>query len=1188
MRQGTNPVTDVSATGVVNPSIPSATDLVLSDSLLANASTRLGVDVDKLAQDFSAAAAGNPQAAIQSVSQLFSRLTPVEQGAFLGRVTNPDAAGELRVATGAPGGANPLSTKAVFLGGAAPILTPPPAPPPGGTSIDGQDKAVNNWLNALGGAVSQDDKTRLAQTANDAQLLKSFFDSHDRGDPALNSPPKDVSDAEDRLLSNPSISQQIHSGDKVTRDALGDFITHIDDAAKSATSSFRSFQKNNKDATPDEIAAAAQASILQGSMPILDASGSSAAKVDGTFNLDDLKAVANSSDSGVPDPVKNAARSYADPASFDMLAKAGDAGDGLVNDKGLGKVVSDGIGLSRQDGNVHDWANNLGGAVSDDDRKALTQIGDDATTLKAWFDAHGRGDPALNDMPQNVADAQRRLTANDAVAKRIESQSGDDKGSVTRDNLGGFLDDLNKAADNARGSWDSFKKDNPNADPIALSSAADASILQANLPVLDAAGSSAAQVDGKINIDDAKAIADAGNSLPTPLVAAASHFSNAGEFHKLDQAGDSDPSTPADGIVANGNFDYYLGHGTTKSTDDTNTDLKTSAIEQAVKDAGGDASKVNGDYFKDPSKSTASGADKAAAMIQMSETVARYNNGESAYITYGPAALSSPDQYHQYYDGPTPGEERDAYIKDIQGKIGTLAQDKDVQSFMAEQMPKALQSMVSKDPGLRDSFQKAYDDSSSSKALQDAFAGKDKDGKALTTTAALSSFLQNPNFYAQGLGITPDYTKAFSGAPQDIKDQITRGYDDITSGKAFDDLTRSGTPAGEALIQSAVDKTAYDSVLDKDTVTRGSDAFNDTVSAKARADLTGTMSGDDMIKALGVSGADDPKLEQFVEDNIGVLSNPGSDQARPQDVLSAVRQINDAMRGGVKFDDAMAKVQKSWTPTSGPQTDAYKAGVMHGASALLLAGAMGARLATSGGNGNPLQTAQQSLSTAGLLTEGGAKYYGGTNGYADKVKAAQATLDGAKATATGPDDPAVKAAQSNYDTVKNLAKDVENTGKLLGGVAGNALGLVTGVIGAADSAKAGDIGGAAAQGIFAGLNGISSVASAGEIATYIAPRIASALGSSLSDAAAASAAAWGGVFGAVGGVVGGVAAVGGLLYGIIKGIIDDNKQAASEQNWYKELQDGFAPAGIPVPDLGVLIAAPNGYVPDGPLPAANY
>jgi hypothetical protein len=1187
-------VADVSVSGAINPTNPDVTngvtDPALGSTLLARAATRLGIDVDKLAQNFSTAATTDPKTAVQSVSRLLQQMTPVEQGAFLGKVTDPALASELRVATMTNGATIPTSSKAMFLAGPAPILPPPaPKPPAGGTPIDGQDKAVNNWLNSLGGAVSQDDKTKLAQTANDAQLLKSFFDSHDRGDPALNSPPKDVADAEDRLLSNPSISQQIHSGDKVTRDALGDFIKHVDDAAKSATSSFQSFQKNNKNATPDELAAAAQASILQGSLPIIDASGSSAAKVDGTFNLDDLKAIAGSRDAGVPDPLKKAAESYSNQASFNSLVKAGDAGDGLVNDKGLGKVVSDGVGLSRQDGNVHDWIDHLGGAVSDDDKTQLAQIGDDATTLKAWFDAHDRGDPALNDMPQNVADAQRRLAGNDAVARRIESQSGDDKGSITRDNLGGFLDDLNKAADNAKGSWDSFKKDNPDADPIALRSAADASILQANLPVLDAAGSSAAKVDSEINLDDVKAIAGAGNSLPAPLVAAASHFSNAGEFHKLDQAGDSDPSTPADGIVANGNFDYYLGHATPKTSDDTNTDLKTSAIEQAVKDAGGDASKVNGDYFKDPAKSSASGADKAAAMIQMSETVARYQNGEKAYVeTGGPNVLSSPDQYHQYYDGPTPGEQRDAYIKDIQGKISTLAQDKDVQSFMTDQMPKALQTMVSKDPGLKDSFQKAYDDASSSKALQDAFNGKDKDGKPLTTTAALSSFLQNPNFYAQGLGITPDYTKAFSGAPQDIKDKITQGYSDITSGKAYDDLTKGGTPADQALIQSAVDKTAYDSVLDKDTVTKGSDAFNETVSAKARDDLTGKLSGDDMIKGLGVSGADDPKLEQFIKDNIDTLSDPGGDQARPQDILSAARQINDLFRSGVKFDDAMSKAKESWSSPSGPVTDAYKAGVLHGASALLLAGAMGARLGTSGGNDNPLQTAQQSLSATGLLAEGGAKYAGGTNGYKDKVAAAQQALDQAKANATGPNDPAVKSAQASYDHWSNIAKDVENTGKLVGGVAGNALGLVTGVIGAKGAADAGDIGGAAAQGIFAGLNGISSIASAGEVATYIAPRIASALGSSLTDAAAASAAAWGGVFGAVGGVVGGVAAVGGLLYGIIKGIIDDNKQAASEQNWYKELQDGFAPAGTPLPDLGVLIAAPNGYVPDGPLPAANY
>lgn len=98
------------------------------------------------------------------------------------------------------------------------------------------------------------------------------------------------------------------------------------------------------------------------------------------------------------------------------------------------------------------------------------------------------------------------------------------------------------------------------------------------------------------------------------------------------------------------------------------------------------------------------------------------------------------------------------------------------------------------------------------------------------------------------------------------------------------------------------------------------------------------------IEALGI---DDPKLQQLIKDDIGELATTAKGQLSSIQVLAAIRQVDDATRGGVKFDDSMAKVQKDWKPIvpAGQATDAYKAGVFHGASAVLLAGAMGSRFA---------------------------------------------------------------------------------------------------------------------------------------------------------------------------------------------------------------------------------------------------
>ncbi len=878
-------------------------------------------------------------------------------------------------------------------------------------------------------------------------------------------------------------------------------------------------------------------------------------------------------------------------------------------------------GASAQDKNVHAWLDALGDSVSDNDKKALAQTGDDSTTLLNWFDAHKRGDPKLNDMPKNVADAENRLLSNDAVAKQFTVD-----GKVTRDAIGGFLKNLDSGADSAKSSFQSFKDDNKTPDPVSKQQAADASILQANTAVLDAAGSKKAKVDQKVDVNDLKAVASNSSDakLPDALKNAAAFYSNPGEFSMLSNAG-LDASAKSDGTVQNSNLDAFVSKSTSKTEDDTISGLKSAAVQQAVSDAGGDASNVNKDFFTG-GKSDASGADKAAAMVQLSQTIGRLNAGESQYQQSSPADLSSPDQYHQYYDGPTPGEQRSDFIKDVQSKIDTLGKDKDVQSFLSDKEPGALQGIVSSDPALKAAVQKQYDASSSTKALTDAFGQNDSKGKPLSTTDTLGSFISKPNFYAQALNTTPDLTKALDGAPKDIKDKVKQGYDDITSGKEIADLTKQGTKQDEAIIKSATNKTVYDSVLDKQTVQDGTDKFNDATAKLGRDQLTDGKSGDDLLKGLGATGLDDPKLLKLIADNKDKLAPDTKNQPSDSGIILGVRYIVDTMRHGTKFDDAVAKytdalnkltkngdnaasifpnmtalneqdpkfageLQKWKSSLPSQVTDTYKQGLMHATSGLLLGGSIIAGYAT-GTNGSPAQTTAQALSAAGLLTEGGAKYYSttlvGLKSSVDTNKndfqSLKDMLDQGKTLS--PDQlkqyGQFKAESDSFNNLTNSSKDVENVGKTMGGVAGNALGLALGAIGAKDSAAKGDIGGAAAQGIFAGLNGISSIAGGTEVAAYVLPRI----GAVAADSALA--ATIGAAAGAIGGAVGGIAAIGGLIYGIVSSIKADEKKSQDENTWYKELQTGFAPSGVALPEEGVLLDPANGAVPDGPAnnPAA--
>ena len=845
------------------------------------------------------------------------------------------------------------------------------------------------------------------------------------------------------------------------------------------------------------------------------------------------------------------------------------------------------------DKSVHAWLDAVGNAMPDADKKALAQTGDDTTLLLGWFDSHKRGDPDITKkMPDDTRKAWDRLTSDDSVNKQIT----DSKGATNRDSLAGFLKSLDGSADSAKKGFESFKKDNKTPDPIAKQSAVDASILQANLPILDG-GATGGKIDQKFNKDDLNAVADsAGNkNLPDPLKNAALFYRDTGHFDQLSNAG-LDPGTRSDGSVQGKNFDALLGKATSKTEKDSISSLKSDALQAAVSSSGGDASKVGADYFTS-GKSDAGGADKAAAMLKLSDSIGRLNAGEKAY---NPTNITNPPEYQG--DGPSPGQQRDDFVKDVQGRVDKLAQDKDVQQFIADKMPGALQAIVGSDPHMKDTLQRGLDDTSGNKALQAAFRQKGGDGKPVSTTEALNNFLEKPGFYAQALNAKPDFAKALADAPQDIKDKVKAGYDNITSGGEIGDLVKQKVPADKALVQSAVNKTAYDSVLDPKTVQEGTDKFNDSTTKLGRDQLTGGKTADDLYTGLGVKGPDDPALKKLVDDNAGTLTPQATDKATSGDILTAVRGISDSIRQGAKFDDAVAKFQKDWKSfIPGQVSDAYKAGAMHAASSVLLAGAIGVKVA-NGTGGSPAQTAGQVLSAAGLMTEGGSKFYATTldglkKSVADQKKEVEKLQkeigqsgDSAAKAKLAAVQASLKVDDGTFKQLSGIGKDVENVGKAVGGVAGNALGLVTGAISAKQSAASGDIGGAAAQGIFAGLNGISAVAGAGEIATYLVPRVATALGTSVASSTAASLSALGGVLGAVGGVVGGAAAVGGLIYLIVKDWANGIKELQQRDKWYDGLNNDFKSFGITMPSQAALYSQPNASPdPAGDLaPAPPY
>ena len=580
-----------------------------------------------------------------------------------------------------------------------------------------------------------------------------------------------------------------------------------------------------------------------------------------------------------------------------------------------------------------------------------------------------------------------------------------------------------------------------------------------------------------------------------------------------------------------------------KSADEQITRLNGDATADAVKAAGGDASKLGKDYFTN-GQTSANGADKTAALIKLSETVAKYKVGQEAYQTTGPG-----DEGPYHGEGPSPGQQREAFYKDAQAKVDQLAKDPDVQQFVNEKVPDALHARVEADPKLKAELQRRFDDTSSPRALQAAFDRKDSNGKSLDTAQALGDFVKAPNFYAQALGIKPNLQEVMKKAPKELQDKVKADYENITSGKEIQGLIAAGTPPDKALIQSGVDKAVFDNVLDDKTVAAGTDKFNETSARIGRDQLLQGKSLPDLYKGLGVKDANDPALAQLVEKNLDKLVPPGPNSPSARDIVSFLRGVDDIGRGGAKFDDAMTKVKESWKAQPG-MSEAFKSGVMHAASGVLLAGALAAGSAT-GSQSRPAVVTGQSFQTAGLLVEGGSKFL------LDQFSRGNV--------------PGQAVAPS--DSLKNWLKDAENVGKGLGGVVGNAIGLITGAMGAKDAAARGDKVGAGFQGTFAALNGLSAVVSGAEVASYVVGRVIP----SVADAATLVS----GLAGTVAGAVGGVAALGGMIYSIVSGIKADEKKDKAINTWYDGIKTDLDAFGIKPPDLGATLAKPNAYAVPG-------
>lgn len=690
--------------------------------------------------------------------------------------------------------------------GTTPRTPPPPPPPHGGkpAPVHGGSKAVDAWLNSLGGTLSKSQKDELEQTSKDVKTWLAWFHAHKRGSPALNkNVPKNVVDAENRLWSNPSIRKQIRwHGNTVSRDTLGKFLKTLDSAAGNAEKTFQEFQRKHPTADAGLLKQAAQASILQGDLPLLDAA-SKGAKVDGKFDIQDVQAIAHSDASGVPAPLKEAAAAFDNRASFTTLADAGSAGKGLANNGSFQKLIPNEIGFSLEDKAVHQWVDSLGNAVSAKTKHSLTQIGDDAVTLQNWFSAHKRGASSLNVMPKNVADAEKQLLSNPLINKELHVGK-----LVTRDAVNPFVSKPDSAAKAAEKDWNSFKKGSGSSNPVARQIALAADVLRADLPVYYAAGSKAAQSKNCFNGSALQAIANHGKDaagLPQTLKNAASLFGNSGMFYYLDVAGDNPATVHADGLANGANLDSFVGKeaGPLFDSRSLGSTLSSAAMRSMV--SGVDTTKLGPDVLKNPQKY--SPAQKMAMMLKLEDLNTRLHAGVAEQRWVYDLFDSINGDPHQV-------------AANIAQDVAQLGNASDVKKFYKDHYPRALQSIAQADPKLKQALSGYYEGAvKDGSALKNALTSKDSSGKTPSVESGLAGFLQTAHVLNLALGADgnkKDKKIHFQGIVQKSGEQKTleKAYQsDIVSAKRLKHVLDHGRNVTSAVTGFMTDVANFGAAL---------------------------------------------------------------------------------------------------------------------------------------------------------------------------------------------------------------------------------------------------------------------------------------------------------------------------------------------------------------------------------------
>jgi hypothetical protein len=737
----------------------------------------------------------------------------------------------------------------------------------------------------------------------------------------------------------------------------------------------------------------------------------------------------------------------------------------------------------------------------------------------------------LSNPPSNLPpDAKAVLSfinSNPAVLAAIGNGTG--SGVITEQNVANFLKKASSDATGGAKAYSDWAAANPNAGPESQALAQSAATILANMTLITGGS-------GNLTSSELAAFASSNNpNLNADVKGAAALWSQPGMFKMLDQAGDDLATTSPDQIATSANLSAWISKGAPTSDVDFANMLNQAALESTV--AGIDTSKLGADVFANPQNY--SGAQKAAVMVQLGDLQTKlavgglegdWNAGSSELAETGAGINPNLDKVQA----------------DIQQRIDQLSQDPDVQAYIAQTKPSALQGIVNSDPALHDAIQSYYNGAfQNGDALTNDLNQKDSNGDQVSPTVGLQTFVQQASFYdealgsgGKSLGIMDPQTGA-DGQPGPSKLQeivknsghetlLQQTYmDQVVNGGLIKDAMANGADLSTAIGQYAAAAAAYGTALDptflqqnagalrQNFLDNTSDAIMNSGSAADLAVAFGDQSGNfDVNKVTAI-------LQQLQQQNPDLFKTSDGKVLTPDELVYTAQQAFDLTRNGLSLADALSKVTASVSAPTGSATDAYKAGTLHLLVALFGGGVLAAKAAE--GAHTPLADASIAASAAlvvGFLTEGTAKWAGSAN----------ETLWGAAKPPLLSDQHVPK--EIGNDTVPDSAKKtiqiIQNEGKVLGS-AGFALSGALGIVAGVGDLKAGDIAGAAldiGSGTATTLGGVAGAVEGGAALLGEAGLISSEFATIAVPASAA--------FGLVSSGVGVLGAVGYEIYGLVK------------------------------------------------------